>query len=95
MIYLCDLRTYSEISGIYLDDQDLVGYIMAGVNDLQCLGPKMSKEDSTVYNLKVRRLIWIWKFVVTWTKYYAHLIGWKLFIKTQYKHTNLSAVFIS
>jgi len=29
------------------------GKSKASVNDLQCLGPKMSKEDSTVYNLKI------------------------------------------
>ena len=34
-----------------LDDQGLAG--IAGVHDLQCFGPKMTKEDSTVYNLKV------------------------------------------
>lgn len=43
----------SEISGFYLDEQGLVGVSVAGANDLQCLGPKMTKEDSTVYNLKV------------------------------------------
>jgi len=32
-------------------DQGLAG--LAGVNDLQYFGPKMSKEDSTIYNLKI------------------------------------------
>ena len=38
---------------------------LAGLGaDLQCFGPKMSKEDSTVYNLKVfnsRQIIVNWK----------------------------------
>ncbi|CAH3038712.1 unnamed protein product [Porites lobata] len=33
------------------NDQGLAG--IAGVHDLQCFGPKMTKEDSTVYNLKI------------------------------------------
>ncbi|KAL9971113.1 hypothetical protein ACROYT_G023600 [Oculina patagonica] len=35
------------------NEQGLVGVSVAGANDLQCLGPKMTKEDSTVYNLKI------------------------------------------
>lgn len=36
---------------LILGDQGLIG--LGGPHDLSCFGAKMSKEDSTVYNLKV------------------------------------------
>lgn len=47
----------SEVGEFYSDEQSLFCCSVTGVNDLQCLGPKMSKEDSTVYNLKVEVLV--------------------------------------
>lgn len=52
-IYAFNSEVY--LSRFYWDKQNPLFCSVTGVNDLQCLGPKMAKEDSTVYNLKVER----------------------------------------